>query len=216
MWFTHLGHAAVLVEHTGSRVLFDPGTVDAQWHGTTNLDAVVITHVHPDHLDTRQLPALLEANPDARILAETSAGQELDGLGVAWEVFAPGDTTAIGSLRLTAHGGEHAVIHPELPLAGNIGVLVSSDGEPTFFHPGDSYAVRPAGVDVLALPLAAPWAALVETVDFVRAVAPRVAFPVHDGILSAAGRGVFLRNVTALAGTDVRDIAGVGEVEVSL
>jgi len=69
---------------------------------------------------------------------------------------------------------------------------------------------------VLALPISAPWAASRETVDFLRAVHPRVAVPVHDALLSAAGRAVYLRNVTSLApeGTHLHDTGGSGVLEV--
>ena len=99
---------------------------------------------------------------------------------------------------------------------GNVGLLLSASGEPVLFHPGDSYATAPEGVDVLALPVSAPWAASRETVDFLRAVRPRVAVPVHDALLSAAGRAVYLRNVGSLApeGTRLHDTGGAGVLEL--
>ena len=56
----------------------------------------------------------------------------------------------------------------------------------------------PQGVDVLAAPLNAPWSAFKETVDFVRAVGPDLAFPIHDGLLNERGRALYLRQLTAL------------------
>ena len=52
--------------------------------------------------------------------------------------------------------------------------------------------------------------------DFLRAVAPRVAVPVHDALLSAAGRSVYLGNISRLKpeATDLRDTGGGGVVEV--
>ena len=38
----------------------------------TDLDAVLVTHQHPDHLDPQNLPALLAANPSAMVLVEPS------------------------------------------------------------------------------------------------------------------------------------------------
>lgn len=216
MWFMHLGHASVLVASGGTRILFDPGAFDAGWHGTADLDAVVVTHAHPDHVDGPNLPSLLEANPDAAVYAEAQVVPELAKLGIAAATLAPGDTVSVRGLTLTAHGGRHAVIHPDLPRVGNVGVTASAPDEPTFFHPGDSYDTTPAGVDVLAVPLAAPWGRLAEAVDFVRAVAPKVAFPIHDAVLSDLGRTLYLRNLGALGGTDVRDLAGAGEVEINL
>ena len=72
MLITHLGHSAVLVETENTRILIDPGNFSDAWHGLTDLDAVLLTHQHPDHLDPEQLPALLTANRGTRVFAEPS------------------------------------------------------------------------------------------------------------------------------------------------
>ena len=72
MRITHLGHAAVLVETDDARILIDPGNLSDAWHPLTDLDAVLVTHQHPDHLDPEHLPALLAANPAATVLVEPS------------------------------------------------------------------------------------------------------------------------------------------------
>ena len=72
MRITHLGHAAVLVETENARILLDPGNFSDGWHGLTDLDAVLVTHQHPDHLDPKQVPALLAAKPRVRVLVEPS------------------------------------------------------------------------------------------------------------------------------------------------
>ena len=174
MQITHLGHAAVLIETAGARVLIDPGNFSTAWHGLTDLDAIVVTHLHPDHLDPEAAPALVAANPMAKVLVEPGvldkiADGSLPPLGEA-RAFAAGDQTAVGDLLVTGVGGRHAVIHADLPRLGNVGVVLGSEGEPTFFHPGDALDTVPAGVDILAVPAYGPWAAMKETIDFVRAV----------------------------------------------
>ena len=89
--------------------------------------------------------------------------------------------------RVRAVGGLHAVIHRDIPRIGNVGLVVSAEGEPTFFHPGDSLATTPSGVDVLAVPAYGPWAAMKETVDFAREVAAVEGFLIHDGLLNERG-----------------------------
>jgi L-ascorbate metabolism protein UlaG (beta-lactamase superfamily) len=211
---THLGHSCLLVEAGGVRVLLDPGTLAPGFDGVTGLDAVLVTHQHPDHVDVDRLPALLAANPGARLLAEPQTAGQLAGSGLDAEPVAAGDVLELGGLRVEAAGGRHAVIHADLPRIGNVGYLLAAGGGPVLFHPGDMVDTAPEGVDVLALPLNAPWAAAKETVAFARAVAPRAAFPIHDGLLSPAGRAIYLRVVGGLLppATRLDDLAGAGAV----
>jgi len=70
MLVTHIGHACLLIEAAGVRVLLDPGSFSHGFEELSGLDAVMITHAHPDHYDAERLPALLEANEGARLIVE--------------------------------------------------------------------------------------------------------------------------------------------------
>jgi L-ascorbate metabolism protein UlaG (beta-lactamase superfamily) len=124
--------------------------------------------------------------------------------------LAPDDSVTVGSVTVTAGGGRHAVIHADLPRIGNVGYLLSAEGEPTLFHPGDSLEVVPSGVDVLALPAYGPWAALKETIDFARAVAAPHGFPIHDGMLRDNGRNLVIGRINAMTPTTMVDLRDAG------
>lgn len=220
MHLTHLGHACLLVETAGRRVLVDPGGFSTGWHAVDGLDTVLVTHAHPDHLDSEHLPALLARNPGARVLAEPSVARALSsgdttGTPVEATALAAGATADLGAgLVVEAVGGRHAVIHADLDRIGNVGMLLLADGEPTLLHPGDSYEAVPSGVDVLAVPVNAPWCAFKETVDFTRAVGAPILVPVHDALLSVTGRALYLRQLGSLGQGEVRDLAQAGRTEV--
>jgi L-ascorbate metabolism protein UlaG (beta-lactamase superfamily) len=186
MEVTHFGHSCVLLDTGAARLLIDPGNFSADFEGLTGIDAVLVTHQHPDHLDPERLPALLKANPQARLVVDSGTAGQLGAMktDVEPEIVEPGTAVQIGGARVEVLGGRHAVIHPDIPVIPNNAYLV--DG--THLHPGDALTVVPAEpLEVLFLPTAAPWQKLSDAVTYLREVAPRTAVPIHQGILSVPG-----------------------------
>ncbi|SDC88664.1 MBL fold metallo-hydrolase [Actinokineospora iranica] len=184
---THFAHSCVLLETGGARLLLDPGIWSTGFEDLRDLDAVLITHRHPDHFDLDRLAALLAANQHAELVVGPGTDAEVAEAGLAARTVAPGDALEVAGVAVTVVGGEHASIHPEVEVPPNVGFVV---GHGAFYHPGDSLVVPEQAIDVLGLPTGAPWLKLSEAVEFFRAVAPRVAVPIHERTLSAAGIGV--------------------------
>ncbi|WP_114451552.1 MBL fold metallo-hydrolase [Halopolyspora algeriensis] len=181
MRITHFGHSCVLLETDSARMLIDPGTFSTDFEGTRELDAVLITHQHPDHLDVERLPELLGNNPGARLIADPASAATLTEADLTVEAVHAGDALELGGTSVDVVGGEHAVIHPDIPLVANAGYVVDGGA---FYHPGDAFHVPEQRIDVLGLPTGAPWLKLSEAVDFLRAVAPRVTVPIHEAVLA--------------------------------
>ncbi|MEV6274198.1 MBL fold metallo-hydrolase [Nocardia sp. NPDC051832] len=202
MRIAHFGHSCLLVELHGKKVLFDPGTFAHGFEGLTGLDAIAVTHQHPDHIDPLRIDALLDANPGARVFSDPQTAQQRGG---RWEAVHAGNIVELGDLRITGGGGRHAVIHPELPVIDNTVFQLGTAEDPAeLVHPGDSLWVPPVPVGVLAIPAAAPWMRISEAVDYLRAVAPRTALPIHYGIIEPGARGIYFGRLSEMgpAGTE--------------
>lgn len=215
MKLTHLGHSCVLVEMAGTRILIDPGVLTPDLTPATGLDAVIVTHQHPDHADLDRMPDLMAANPGARLIADPETVPKLAEIGLS----AGGhdeSTASVGAVRITPVGTRHALINEALPVIANVGVRLAADGEPALYHPGDTLAEDPGDVDVLLFPLNAPWQASREMTGFLRRIGAGVAVPIHDGLLAPAGRGIYLMQAHTLGhrDTEVVDLAGAGEQSV--
>ena len=205
MELTHFGHSCLLASFKAdsggdTTVLFDPGNFSHGFEGITGLSAILITHQHPDHADTARLPALVDANPQAALYADPQTAAQLDH---PWRAVHVGDEFSVGHLTVRGVGGRHAVIHPEIPVIDNISYLVGDGSHPArLMHPGDALYAPGEPVDVLAAPAAAPWMKISEAIDYLRAVAPTHAVPIHQAIVDPSARGIYYGRLTEMTDTD--------------
>lgn len=202
---TRFRHSCVRLDRDGSSLVLDPGTLsdlDAALEGVTDL---LVTHDHADHLDVARVAARSDVRvhgPRPVVDALLAAGVPADRLSVVRR----GDAFDAAGFPVRVVGEAHAVVHPDLPVAVNVGYLVAG-----VLHPGDSF-VDPDGaaVDLLLLPIGGPWLKASEAVDYVRTVRPARVAAIHDAHLSDAGRALVKTLVDGLGGVDLT-ILGDGE-----
>jgi L-ascorbate metabolism protein UlaG (beta-lactamase superfamily) len=196
MRITKFGHACVRIESGSTTVVVDPGG----WSEREAVDGatvVLVTHEHPDHLDPDNLRAT-----DAPVYTigavARQIGEQARDVAERVTVVAPGDILDVG-LPVTVVGEKHAVIHPELQRFDNSGYLIEVEGR-RVFHPGDALTEQPRDVDLLLLPVHAPWSKISEVVDYGRAVGAPLSVAIHDGLLNDRGVGLAQRQLSAMLG----------------
>lgn len=179
MTITKLGHCCLIIEINGVRFLTDPGNYTTAQNETSNIDAIVITHEHTDHLHIDSLKTVLLKNPKALVISNTSVGKILKTEGIPYTSISNGENTKLNGVEISGHGVKHAPIYKDYEQVENTGYLF--DGK--LFYPGDAFHNPNLPVDILAFPVTAPWCNIQQALDYVLKVKPRIAFAVHDGNL---------------------------------
>jgi L-ascorbate metabolism protein UlaG (beta-lactamase superfamily) len=186
MRITKFGHACVRVEHDGATVVIDPGVfTDAD--ALDGAGAVLITHEHPDHYHPDHLRA---TDAPIHTIEAVAAKIREDAPDVAERVtvVAPDEEFEAG-LPVRAVGELHAVIHPEFPRFYNSGYVLTV-GDQKVYHPGDALTEPGEHVDLLCVPVSAPWMRASEAIEFARAVKAPRNLAIHDRVYSEAGLGI--------------------------
>ena len=138
----YLGHATVLLELGGVRLLTDPvlrarlGHLRRQGPAPApprDLDAVLISHLHYDHLD---LPSLRALEDRPRLVVPHGAGGFLRRRGHSNVTeLAPGDSIDVGTARITATPAVHDARRRPFggPVAAPVGFQIETDGCRAYF-----------------------------------------------------------------------------------
>ncbi len=175
-------HSCFLIEHEDEKLLFDPGNfsfvegrVRPEIFG--DVSTIVITHYHPDHVDVDYLRRILTlSNACVVANAEVACRLQEEGIGV---ILLEEGTRQTEIFTLQAIPARHEpILSDSLPL--NTAFLVNE----RVLNPGDSlneslFAFK--GIELLILPITAPWLTEPAVADFARAIQPRQLLAAHDG-----------------------------------
>lgn len=208
---TYVGHATVLLELDGARLMTDPllrmrvGPLRRQVPpppagAADRLDAVLISHLHHDHAD---VPSLRRLPPEVPVLAPPGSASFLDRLGfTAVTELAPGESARVGAVSVVATEARHSGRRSFGRRAAAVGFVLS--GHRRVYFAGDTdlfdgMAALGGALDVALLPIAG-WGPTVGPghLDADRAaraaqlLSPRIVVPIHWGTLYPAGLAYLL------------------------
>lgn len=179
MKITKLGHCCLLIEEGEARILTDPGVFSTSQNELNNLDALLITHEHADHLHIDSLKEVLAHNPQALVITNTAVASLLKEAGMLYTLIKDGADLTVKGVTITAIESPHAEIYNTMPRVLNTGFMIGG----LLFYPGDAFINPKTAIEILALPVAGPWMKMSEAIDYALLLKPKQAFPVHDGIL---------------------------------
>jgi L-ascorbate metabolism protein UlaG (beta-lactamase superfamily) len=200
---TYLGHATVLIELDGERLLTDPLLREKALHlrravpapRVEGVGTVLISHGHYDHLDLRSLDLL---DHGLRIVVPRGLGGLLRRRGFAEVVeVGVGESAAAGAVRIRATPAAHsgARLAARAPALGYL-----LRGSQTVYFAGDTglfaglEEIGREGIDVALLPVWG-WGARLgsghldpeRAADAAGLLQARLAVPIHWGTYGAAG-----------------------------
>ena len=202
---TFIGHATVLVEMNGVRLITDPLLRRRIVHlsrrpdkpaDDLKVDAVLISHLHFDHLD---LPSLRKLGYSTRLIVPRGAARLLPKFQNIEELSA-GDITTVGSVTIQATYAHHdRKRHLFGPAADSLGYLIN--GQHSIYFAGDTdlfpeMAELAGQLDVALLPVWG-WGPNLgrghldpyRAAEALKLLRPSLAIPIHWGTLHPWGIG---------------------------
>ena len=202
MRMTMIGHSSVLIETAGKKILTDPywstwgnpayarvGVPAKTRQELKDVDVVLISHSHFDHVDRRYLrligPAQVITPRSTRWLITLLGGRNVSGIRA-------GESMSFGGITITAVPASH--------LIATVGFMITSENRQIYFS-GDTY-YRPFMQDIgLAFQLDAALMPVTtyripmtmgekQALRAMQALKPKVIIPIHLGLRP---RSPFLR-----------------------
>ena len=176
-----IGHCCFVLEpKEGTRIMTDPGAFSTMQVEEKNINAVIITHEHQDHLHVESLKEVLKNNPKAIVITNTAVGKILSENNIKYIKIEENSTYDLNGVNISGFGSKHAEIYGTYGQVQNTGYMIDK-----LCYPGDAFEHPNMPVDILALPVAGPWMRARDAIDYAKDIKPRIVFPVHDAILSS-------------------------------
>jgi L-ascorbate metabolism protein UlaG (beta-lactamase superfamily) len=181
VWFLWFNRCSGIVLKTSTKTLvFDPAEVSPEIF--KNVDAILITHEHYDHLEAPLVRAVHERTGCQVIADQTSAGK-LRNVVASDKLHEArvGSEFKIGDVQVVAEGFRH-------PAAAPVSFLITTEDGIRIYHTGDSLPFpemkrigeqTPPDVVFCTVGPPAPGASPQTGVEIVKMVRPKMAVPYH-------------------------------------
>ena len=186
-----IGHCCLVIEESGKRIMTDPGKYSLSQTEEKNIDYIIITHEHSDHIHMDSLKIVLKNNPRAQIITNISVRNILEKEGINCSTIIDEQEIVLdGDILIKGVGKLHKEVYSDIPQVENVGFTINNK----FFYPGDAFENPKKQVEVIAFPTAGSWLKVSEGIDWLKELEPKITFPVHDGILNEYGKKAFFGN----------------------
>lgn len=173
MKMTRHFHSCIEIAESGTSVIVDPGSFDAPGN-LAEVDAVLITHIHPDHIDVDALANAREANPQLQVFGPAGLAEVTN---LEFRTVQHGDRFRIGAIDVEVHASAHATIIRSKDLPENLGYIFNK----RVFHPGDSFPDLP-NMELVLVPISGPWMRMLDVDRYLEDNRPATFIGVHDGL----------------------------------
>jgi L-ascorbate metabolism protein UlaG (beta-lactamase superfamily) len=190
MQITKYIHSCLTFEQDGFKLLVDPGNYTfaegrVKPEDFADVQAIIITHIHPDHLDIDNLKSIT-ALSKAPVYTNKQVAEVLQKHGIASELFTDGKHM-FGKMEFMAMPVTHMPLL-DSPIPEMTGYIINGN----ILHPVDSFQTeltKIKNIELLILPIMAPFCNELQVTAFADAIRPKNVLPVHDGY----GKDYFLR-----------------------
>ncbi len=202
---TYVGHATTLIEIGGARLLTDPilrprmlrvihrHVDEPAAHISEEIDGILLSHLHHDHVD---FPSLKRLDPATPIVVPAGAGRTVRRRGFTNVIeLRTGETAAVAGVEVTAtpalHEGRRFKLGPKVAA---VGYEIASPARRVYFAGDtglyDEMAELAGRIDVALLPIAG-WGPKLgkghldpqTAAEAAALIRPRVVVPIHWGTL---------------------------------
>lgn len=175
-------HSCLVFEDNGFKLLFDPGKFTfaeglVKPDDFAGVNAVIISHIHSDHLDTDNLKTIINLS-NAKIYANSEVGEVLQKEGLTFNLMEQGKHQ-VGPFTIDAFDVQHEPLL-NAPIPKMTGYIINGK----ILHPIDSMEAKLTeipGIELLLMVTMAPFTYELRSAGFAGKLKPKQILPVHDG-----------------------------------